>query len=194
MRLPFAPLVAGLALFAASLGPVVAQDATPVAGEATPAAEESFEALFVQSFETAALEAGDEEGTFTLTLTGTPAQLAFFADRPNRQVGITPVEDWVEALGEMADDPPNAALVAETADGAVEIVVVELLSAEGDGEGGELTYQVQLLEDLTELELELVEEPLTELEAGQEFGAGHLFIDDTCYAYDFDRGFYSVEC
>jgi len=84
----------------------------------------------------------------------------------------------VEALGDMGDDPPNAALVAETADGQAEIVVVKLLGAGGDGADGELTYQVQLLEDLTELDMELVAEPVTELEAGREYGAGHLFIDD----------------
>ena len=82
---PVRPLVAGLALFAAGLGPVAAQDATPVAGEATPATDQApIEILFVQSFESATLEAGDEEGTFSLALTGTPEQLAFFADRPIR--------------------------------------------------------------------------------------------------------------
>lgn len=197
MRLPFAPLVAGLALVAAALGPVAAQDATPLAGGATPlaggatpvAGQDSFEALFVQGFDSATLGEANGDGTSTLTLTGAPAQVAYFADRPNRQVGIIPVEGWVAALGAMdaGDDPPNAALVAETADGGTEIVVVELLGAEGDGADGELTYRVRPLEDLGELELELTAEPLTTLEAGREFGAGHLFIDDTkLYCFNFD--------
>ena len=108
-----------------------------------------------------------------------------------------PVEDWVTVFADMGDDPPNAVLVVETGDGETEIVVVELLSAEGDGAGGELTYEVQLLEDLAELDMELVEEPETELEAGQEYAAGHLFIDDVnvCTAgFPLPIGMYSLLC
>ncbi len=85
----------------------------------------------------------------------------------------------MEGLGFPDDNPPNAALVVETADGETEIAVVELFSPAYDEATHTATYEVAVLEEWeTELGVGLTQTPADLAAFGDRFGAAHLFIDD----------------
>jgi len=121
----------------------------PAAQSGTPAAtsaESVEELLFAQTFErgTWAPKPG-ETWRFVLTLTDQAAQTLYFADRPDRLVGTMPTREVLDRLGFTPEDPPNAAIVAQTA-GGEEVLVVELFDpiyAETFGSDGvvTLTYE-----------------------------------------------------
>jgi len=89
----------------------------------------------------------------TLTLTGVTPHSIVFADRPVRSAGHVPttvvLEEWTEASGSFAKDPPNATVSALSKDGsALRDAVVVLRSPRLEGD--RLTFNVQVLEgDLT---------------------------------------------
>jgi hypothetical protein len=89
----------------------------------------------------------------TLTLTGVTPNSIIFADRPVRSAGHVPttqvLEEWTDAGGSFAKDPPNATVSALAADGTpLRDVVVELRSPRLQGD--RLTFDVRVLEgDLT---------------------------------------------
>ena len=56
-------------------------------------------------------------GTYTLTLEHGLGQTLYFSDRPERIVGAAPTAEFLAGLGFPPDNPPNAALVVETAPG-----------------------------------------------------------------------------
>ena len=185
----------GLGIAAMSLlATARAQDATPVA---TPAATPSAphpsadsagthpEFLFVQPFDggTWAPKAG-EEGTYTLTLTGAAAQTTYFSDRPERIVGLSPTQAFLDGLGFTPENPPNAALVAQTEAGETEILVIELLNPVYDAEAGMLTYDARVLADYGERGLAHLAQQQTDYEFPDAFGEGSLFIDD-CSSWAF---------
>ena len=118
----------------ASLGfaGVSAQDATP----ATPVGSDDGMAadgsvLFVQTASGGSFVPNPEIGTpevagtptpgggadYLLTLEGHPGGTVYFTDRPERVFGEAPTERFLEGLGFGAEDPPNAALVAQTESG-----------------------------------------------------------------------------
>ncbi len=197
---------AGLAaagVAALGLRGAAAQDATPVATPTVdptdphPSADTAGthpEYLFVQPFDGGAWapKAGDE-GTYTLTLTGAAAQTAYFSDRPERIVGLAPTQAFLDGLGFTPENPPNAALVAHTADGAQDILVIELLTPVYDGDAGTLTYDARVLADYGERGLAHLAQQQTDFEYPETFGEGSLFIDDCpdsidrCW-YDSDTG------
>ena len=175
---------AGLAaaLGTATLG-AAAQDATP-APEATPGAEgdQTF-FLFVQTFRAGTMVAKEgEDGAYILTLTGGPAQTIYFSDRPERIVGTMPTHQFLETLGFPPDNPPNAALVAQTDEGE-DIVVVELLNpvyTEGFGpdQGATLTYDVRVLADYADEGLAHLAQRRADDAPPDTFGPASLFIDE----------------
>ena len=81
------------------------------------------EYLFVQTSDGATLTDS------TLTLTGISPQTGWFTDRPYREAGQIPTEEfltlWDEGENSFADDPPNADFTC-TIDGEVVNYVVEL--------------------------------------------------------------------
>jgi hypothetical protein len=174
-------IVLGLACLLMAPTLAVAQDATPVARQATPAAGEDISLLFVQTAAGSTLtplESPDGEATHELVLQERSNQTLYFSDRPNRVVGTIPTTDMLALFAVEPDNPPNAALVALNEAGEEEIIVLELLSGEEDATTGELSYQVKLLADHTELEFGLVTDPVTDVTEGRSYGETSLFIDD----------------
>ena len=159
---------------AAALGaPILAQPASPVA---SPEAGGAARFLFVQSLAAGTLEA-DRDGWLLLTLTGAPAWTIAFADHPSRKTNALPTGSLPDELAFEAANPPNAALVVRTADGAEQVHVLELLDPTFDAEGLTLTYRVRETEDYDALGAGLVEnvQPIGDVPA--QFGGGNLFID-----------------
>ena len=119
-----------------------AQEATPVA----TAADHGPAMLFIQSFESgriAPVEGGD--GRYTVTLEHGLGETIYFSDRPDRIVGTDPTGAFLEGLGFTRDNPPNAALVMETAPGEPELAVVELFDPFYDRDAATVNYEVAAL-------------------------------------------------
>ena len=166
-----------------------AQDATPGATPAVdpndphPSADTAGahpEFLFVQPFDSGTWSPiAGADATYTLTLTGAAASTVYFSDRPERIVGLTPTQRFLDALGFTPDNPPNAALVA-TQEGSEEqeILVIELLNPAYDAAVGTLVYEARVLADYGEPGLAHLARQQTDYELPAAFGAGSLFIDD----------------
>ena len=173
--------LSGAALAAAGLvRRSAAQEATP---DATPAAYDPSQKvayLFVQSFESGTIAPKDgEDGVYTVTLSHGLGQTIYFSDRPARDVGAAPTGQFLEGLGFSPSNPPNAALVVETAPGETDIAVVELFNPVYDPLGPGVTYDVAVLADWEDsLELGFAEAPTDLAALAPSFGAAHLFIDD----------------
>jgi hypothetical protein len=173
LRRGAAALVAG-AGFGMAGRRAAAQEASPVASPAV--GDGAGSDLFVQSFLAGALAPRPgEDGVYTLTLEGATGQTVFFSDRPARRVGLVPTAVLLERLGFTPADPPNAALVAQTA-GGEEVVVVELFDPHYDAAAGTLSYGVRLLADYAGVGLADFA-PRQDGDPPPSFGAAHLFID-----------------
>jgi hypothetical protein len=111
----------------------------------------------------------------TLTLEGATGQTISFSDRPARRVGLVPTEALLERLGLTPADPPNAAPVAQTAEG--EEVVVEPFDPCYDKSSETLVYDARLLAD--DASGGLVDFAPREVGArpAPSFEAAHPFID-----------------
>jgi hypothetical protein len=184
---------------AAGLRTAAAQDATPTASPAPfpadphPSADGATthpEYLFVQPFDggTWAPKPG-ADGVFVLTLTGAAAQTTYFSDRPERDAGLAPTQQFLDGLGFAPENPPNAAIVAQTDSGEQDVLVVELLAPAYDAEAATLTYEAKVLRDYGQRGLAELAQKQTDYELAESFAAGSLFIDDCpnslldeCYA------------
>ncbi len=117
--------------------------------------------------------------SFLLTLEGHTGQTIYFSDRPDRVVGATPTDDFLEGLGFSPDNPPNAALVAEFESGQG-VVVLELLAPSYNAGTGALVYGAEVLDAYEGGNLEPVTHDQLAERLPAEFGPAALFIDD-CY-------------
>ena len=173
--------IAAAGLTAAGLASATAQDATP---ETAPTGDETTY-LFVQSFHSGAISPTEGvEGRYTVTLDQGTGQTIYFADRPARDVGVTETPRFLEGLGFVEDNPPNAALLVETAPGETDVAVVELFNPTYDPTDRGVTYDVEVLETWRDdLELGLQEEPADLASFAPAFSAAHLLIDDCPRAY-----------
>ncbi len=153
-----------------------AQDATPA-----PAAdaERGPVMLFVQSFQSGSVAAKEgADGRYTVTLEQGLGQTIYFSDRPHRIVGAAPTPQFLAGLGFFADNPPNAALVVESAGGKTDIAVVELFAPVYDEASHTATYEVAVLADWeASTELGFTQAPADLASVAPTFGAAHLFID-----------------
>jgi hypothetical protein len=160
---------------------IAAQEATP-APPVQPG--KAPELLFVQSFRAGAITAKEgKAGRYTLTLEGGNGKTIYFSDRPDRIVGANPTPDFLEVLDFPDDNPPNAALVFETAPGDDDVAVVELFSPVYDPVTDGVTYEVEVLQNWrVELGVGLQEAPIDLSVMESSFGTAHLFIDglDDC--------------
>jgi hypothetical protein len=151
------------------------QDATPDASVAEPVTT----TLFVQSFQSGTIAPKEgEAGTFTLTLEHGLGQTIYFSDRPERVVGASPTQDFLNGLGFPSDNPPNAALLVESAPGDTDIAVLELLNPRYEASSHTATYDVQILKEYERtLGISFAEQPTDLSQLHPSFGAAHLFID-----------------
>ncbi len=136
--------------------------------------------LFLQSFQSGSIAAKEgEEGRYNVTLEQGLGQTIYFSDRPDRIVGASPTPQFLEGLGFPADNPPNAALVLETASGETAFAVLELFSPAYDEASHTATYEAAVLENWERtLEVGFQEAPTDLAALAPTFGAAHLFIDD----------------
>lgn len=161
-----------------------AQEASPV-----PVADDEATFLFVQAGFTSGIldQATDGVQSWLLVLQGAPAQTAFFSDRPARIAGAISTERFLELLDFSPADPPNAALVIGTDEGA-DVVILELTDPVYDAEAATLTYITTILE------VDMLEstgygfpiDPLGPDSYPAEFGPASLFIDSVvgCSPWD----------
>ncbi len=122
-------------------------------------------------------EAGDR-GTHVLTLSGHPGQTIFFSDRPQRTFGQAPTETLLVELGFTPDNPPNAALVVSTPDGADDILVLTLFNPIYDNDANLLIYEANILGEYAGENLAPVADRQQDDELPSEFAHASLFIDD----------------
>lgn len=167
--------VAGLTDFVAGRR-ALAQESTPAAS-VDSSATDSPEFLFVQTFGSGAWQPADEDGLYTLTLTGTAAHTIYFADRPERIVGLVATDLFLDGLGFTPVNPPNAALVAATDDGQQDVLVLELFDPVYDANTATLTYQARVLADYGEPGLAHLAAQQVDTHLNETFAAGSLFID-----------------
>ncbi len=157
----------------------LAQDATPQASPVVDPAAEKTTYLFVQSFQSGTLTPNDNDDRHTLTLEQGLGQTIYFGDRPSRDVGVTPTEQFLEGLGFTDDNPPNAALIVETGDGETDLAVLELFAPTYDAATHTATYQVSGLEAWEDtLDLGLQDAPADLSAFTPDFAGAHLLIDD----------------
>jgi hypothetical protein len=152
--------------------------------------------MFVQTFgEGSIADAGN--GNLTLTADHLTGQTIYFSDRPERIVGTVPTQRFLGldhapsaspsatpetgGLGFTPANPPNAALVFDSAEGSDEpgdVVVVELINPTYDPGSGQATYEIKVLADDTAVDMNFVGEPVVDADAIRAFEGASLFIDD----------------
>jgi hypothetical protein len=181
----------GLGVSAAAIGAAgfgkyaAAQDATPAASAPSlglPEGERTY-TMFIQTAMGGTWEPKDgEEGVYTLTLTGLPAQTVYFSDRPERVVGTTTTADFLSALGFGAENPPNAALVTTDDAGEEDVLVIELFNPtyteDADETGASLVYEARILENYINTNLGRVALQQDDADLPSSFAGASLFIDD----------------
>jgi hypothetical protein len=168
--------------------PLFAQEATPVPEAASETTDDTV-FLFVQVANGGAWGPHpDNPELFILTLDNPAEQTIYFSDRPERIVGTVSTPVFLENLGFTPGDPPNAALVAQGAEGEA-VLVVELFNPRYEQTFGEtpsvsLPYDARVLAEYSETGLHSLEaQPVDTFPA--EFESPSLFIDDCS-----DRTFY----
>lgn len=160
---------------------ITALGAAPLAAAAQAQDEEaaSVSFLYTQTFTGGTWEPQqDDEGIYTLTLIGAAAQTVYFSDRPARLFGLTPTQQFLDQLGFTPDNPPNAAIVAQTPEGEEDVLVIELFDPDYDEATETLTYSARILAEYDGTVLSHMAMRQTDLELATPFGQGGLFIDD----------------
>ncbi len=122
-----------------------------------------------------------EDNLYILTLNGVALQTIYFSGRPERIVGQTPMQKFLDGLNFSADNPPNAAVQILEGKEDADVVVVELFDPVYDAEKNTLQYTARVL---TEPNLSYA--VFNEQHDGaipKTFGAVSLFIDDCSDAW-----------
>ena len=142
------------------------------------------EYLFVQTSEFASFNANDAR----LELTGINPRTGWFTDRPYREAGQIPTEEfltlWDEGEKSFADDPPNADFTC-TFGGEVVNYVVELQTPFSVGVCGPNEVRTCTLSYGVKFVGSDAAEPVDDFRCD---GAAHLFIDDDSSMVDLTIG------
>jgi hypothetical protein len=163
----------------------MSQEATPAPdteGLGLPEGERTY-TMFLQMARSGSWEPKPgEEGVYTLTLNGIPAQTVYFSDRPSRVVGMQSTSDFLGMLGFLPDNPPNAALVTKADDGQDDILVIELFNPVyteiANGAAATLVYEARILANYHETGLGRVALQQDDTSIPATFDGASLFIDD----------------
>ena len=180
-----------------------AQDATPDATDATLVAGEGANGsfLFVQTASGGTFRTNPDAGKaatggtptpgggadYLLTLENHAGETIYFSDRPERVFGQTPTQGFLDGLGFASDNPPNAAIVAQT-DGGEDVLVVELFTPTFDDKAGTLTYGANVPKGKQAVSgLAYAEAKQNDGTIAAQFTHASLFIDDcpdivNCYS------------
>jgi hypothetical protein len=170
-----------------AVGALVGSVATRAQGTPTTdeASAEDNATLFVQTAaggtflpNTQASPESGEHGTHLLTLSGHAGQTIHFSDRPQRNFGQVETGIFLDALGFTPDNPPNAALVVSTPDGADDILVLTLFHPIYDNDADLLIYEANILGEYAGEVLAPVADRQQDDELATEFDHASLFIDD----------------
>jgi hypothetical protein len=127
--------------------------------------------LFVQSAGSAVVSDADG-GEYLVDLGEVDASTVFFTDRPNRRAGTESTQELVDRVVN-SDVPPNAAMVWR-ANGAEEILVVELLEGNYDEGSATLQYRFRILEGGSDVLVDF--ESTSDVPEG-ELGPVSLYVD-----------------
>ncbi|HYH12792.1 MAG TPA: hypothetical protein VD789_10600 [Thermomicrobiales bacterium] len=156
--------------------PALAQEAAPAAADpdSKPAT------LFVQSFQAGSLTpSATYPDRLTVTLEHGLGQTVVFSDRPARNVAALSTRQILDTLGFPPDNPPNAAMILETAPGESEITVVELFDPVYDEDSATLAYDIVPLASWHDsADFGFTSDTLDAASLPGTFGSAHVFIDD----------------
>ena len=73
--------------------------------------------MFLMLSQSASVDPGGPDGSFTLTMRGTTPMVFMFKDRPDRQTAVFRLEEFLPTFSFSPRNPPNAALTAVVAGG-----------------------------------------------------------------------------
>ena len=121
----------------------------------------------------------DGSGNYTLTMTNVVPYTIFFADRPARDVGLTPMDKFLEGFNFGASNPPNAAIILPDENETSDMIIVELTNPQYDNTTGTLTYTASLLKDYSFESVWFQDQKIkVDSSIPERFGSVVLVIDD----------------
>jgi hypothetical protein len=168
---------------ATAVGLVAPRASDAAAWQATPGAATpepgGVQYLFVQSFLSSELVSDSSApDRFILTLRQDTGQTLYFSDRPSRIAGVIDTARFVLGFAaETADDPANAALVAQSDPDNQVTHVVELLTLEYDADSHTATYVVRMIGEEEAESLPVITQTEQAIEEPRQYGTSQLFID-----------------
>lgn len=140
---------------------------------------------------TAATPTAAQPAAYRLTLHGHTGETIGFSDRPARNFGEVPTPRFLKSLGFTPADPPNAALVVDTAQAQDAVFLLELMTPAYDPGTQTLTYDANLLQQYPNARgsaLTPLAGKAQSTTPAASFESASLFIDDcpdaTLYCFD----------
>jgi hypothetical protein len=122
----------------------------------------------------------DSSGNYTLTMTDVIPYTAYFADRPERDVGFAPMDKFIKGFDFGINNPPNAAIILPDENEKSDMAIVELTNPQYDNTTGTLTYTASLLMNYS-FESVWFQDQKTKVDPDipENFGSVNLVIDDS---------------
>jgi hypothetical protein len=156
------------------------QGGTATARATRPTARPPRALLFAHDADAGSLvRAAEGEGLYDLKLTGVHPSALYFADRPARIVGATPLARMLSGFFGKPEkgDLPNAAInTVDPTSGKQMVMGAELLSAQYSAKAGTLTYRIRAL---PQGPADAREHGRTDVVLPATLGQTSLFIDDS---------------
>ena len=104
--------------------------------------------MFVQSAHSGSFVPVEcEENQYTLALEGVSAQTIAFSDRSERAVDQVPMQKFLDGLGFLAENPPNAAIDILEGNESQDVMVMELFEPVYDAANRTLQYNISIMEE-----------------------------------------------
>ena len=88
----------------------------------------------------------DGSGNYTLTITGVIPYTIYFSDRPARDAGFVPMDQFLKGFCFGGHNPPNAALILRGEAADHDMIVVELTSPKYNDVNKTLTYTAKVVD------------------------------------------------